>query len=296
VRFGAYRSSYYATCSGYGYHSDPGHHCHLYDCSSHGQHSYHVRDCAECYPSGTHVDVEVPVDAAAQAAPVESVPLAPEGQAAASNLVAEAAILDPQERFFASLRPAQLSFVFGLGHLKAGKYDEATEALYNASIEDPESKLVKVFLGISLFSAGEYGYAAEYLRLGLEEWEAFPGYQWRVQDLYGRPGDFDSHLALLEEETRLNPAHTDAALVLGFLAMHSGDLAKAGNAFDSVRSLSSDGVEQTIARRYIAEIEVRTGAFPGPAGETAPPAEEDATIQAFLASLAPADVPKLPIR
>jgi hypothetical protein len=300
VRFGPYRSSYYVSCSGYGYHAYH-HHCHHHACDTHGDHSYHVRDCLECYPSGgsyVYRDVEIPDDAV----PVEQAE-APEpvGPPAPPTLAGEAdAVPQPlgrEESFYASLKPAQLSFVLGLHAMQGGDYDQATESFFNASVEDPDSRLVKVFLAASLFSAGEYRYAAEYIRLGLDGWEEFPSFDWDVRDLYGSPNDFESHLALLETETALDPGDIDSQLVLGFIAMHSGDLVRAGSAFDAVRNLSGDPVELAIASRYMAEVEDRSGAFPRSEEERFElAARADPAVKAFLTSHSMRDVPALPIR
>ncbi len=308
VRFGRWRTSYYASCSGYGCHEWNHHHSHVHACSVHGSHHYHVRDCSLCYPEGdSHVrdDLQVP-DIAAEAVSAPASP--PQAEAAPSVLLpAEAVEPEPrpvsrQEAFFASLKPAQLSFALGLVQFRNGGYGEASESFYNASIEDPESKLVKVFLGVSLFAVGEYQFAAEYLRLGLEEWPTFPTYRWSVQGLYGSSSDLGSQLALLEEETRRNPGDVDAALVLAFLGM-SGAPAPSiavGESVDRVRLLSEDPVDQILVDRYVAEIEARSGLFPAATesnNDLAMAASvEDPTMTVFLQSLELGYVPALPIR
>ena len=110
------------------------------------------------------------VESGQEPAPRTIRPIAEPAEAVAAQ---ERRPLGGEEAFFASLKPAQLSFAFGFMHFKNRNYDEAAESFYNASLEDPDSRLVKVFLGLSLFSIGEYPYAAEYLRLGLESWPEF---------------------------------------------------------------------------------------------------------------------------
>src|SRR5262249_51153585 len=140
VRFGYYRSSYYVACSGYGPHADPNHHSHFYPCRTHGGHYYHLRDCPECFPSaGSYVyhDVEVPD------APVIYDKVPESGASAEAREIApEAAAMDREEAFYASLKPAQLSFVLGLIDFKGGSYEQANESFYNSSLEDPNSKIV----------------------------------------------------------------------------------------------------------------------------------------------------------
>jgi tetratricopeptide (TPR) repeat protein len=297
VRFGYARSSYYVACSGYGSHGYD-HHCHHHDCSSHGDHTYHVRDCPECYPSGyvTH-DVEVPDEALQGTTEVESREIAPPAAGEAAAVQPTERPLEPKEAFLASLKPAQLSFVLGLDDFRKGNYEEATESLYSASLEDPESRLVKIFLATSLFSIGEHGYAAEYLRLGLDGWDAFPAYEWDVRGAYGVPGDFDRQLAALEEEVRMRPGDPDRLLVLGFIQTHSGQTEKAAGAFESLRALSTDPADQALASRYASELEERNGTFPREPSEAARlAADEEPSVRRFLASHSAADVPGLPIK
>jgi tetratricopeptide (TPR) repeat protein len=187
---------------------------------------------------------------------------------------------------------------------KSGSYDEASESFYNASLEDPRSQLVKVFLGISLFAIGEYHYSAEYLRLGLSEWPAFPAYRWSVRSLYGNQEDLASQLAVLEDEVRWNPASTDASLVLAFLGLSGAAPTKAppGEPIDRLRELSEDPVDLVLAARYTAEVEQRSGISSAGGSmdveevELAHNAADSPAIQAFLTSLELKDVPALPIR
>lgn len=240
-------------------------------------------------------DVEVPDYVTAPTALERRLPVAE--TVVPEDALAPVPTLDGEEAFYASLKPAQLSFVLGLHAMEGGEYDQATESFFNASVEDPDSRLVKVFLATSLFSVGEYHYAAEYLRLSLETWDEFPSYDWNVRGLYGSEKDFEAHLALLERHTALDPGDIDAQIVLGFIAMSSGEAEKAGAAFDAVRTLSTDPVELDLASRYLGELEDRSGAFPRSDDERFDLAvREDPAIQAFLAGHAPKDVPALPIR
>jgi hypothetical protein len=202
VRFGYYRSSYYATCSGYGAHDWRHHHCHSCPCDVHGYHYYHVRDCPLCYPDGgSYVEHDVNVPEAVAGGAAGPQPEAPVQGAATPESSPEARTIAPEreESFFASLRPAQLSFAMGLIHFREGDYDQAAEDFYNSSVEDPSSRLVKVFLGVSLFAVGEYSFAAEYFRLGLDEWPAFTRHPWNVQRMYGNSADFTHQLATLHD-------------------------------------------------------------------------------------------------
>jgi hypothetical protein len=323
VRFGYYRTSYYASCSGFGCHDYNHHHCHVCDCSVHGNHYYHVRDCPLCYPSGgSYVvqDVEVPdtaEDVVDTGSTVEQPQQAVEGtvalrrgvlpvsskssdvgSASHGEVTAQAVPLERGERFFASLKPAQLSFALALAQFKSGKYNEANEYYYNSSLEDPANKLNKLFLGFSLFSIGEYRFAAEYCRQALEDWPTFPHYHWSLGDLYGNPSDLQAQLSLLEGALKVSPGNLDLRLALGVIQFHSGDADKAGETFDALRALSSDPVDQSIAGSYLQEIAKRQGAAWGAAGAEEPEGSgaDDAAVGAFLGDMSLKNVPALPMR
>jgi hypothetical protein len=289
IRFGAYGSSYFSNCSGFGQHAYHRHHHHVYACATHGQHYYHIRDCYQCYPEAEfHEDVEVP-----DVAPVEEVDPGLEPVEGANVVPRPEPAADPDE-FFASLRPAQLSFAIGLMHFREGRYEAATEAFYNASLEDPENRLVRVFLAESLFSIGEFAYSAEYLRLALSDWEEFPRYRWSVAAMYTNPEDFRSQLAALEAEAALHPNDASFSLVLGFVRFGSGDHAGAGESFDAVRTFGEDDEVRHLAGRFIRELEDRSGSFPRARTELVP--LEDVATARFLASLELSDVKDLDMR
>jgi hypothetical protein len=296
VRFGYYRSSYYATCSGYGAHDWRHHHCHSCPCDVHGYHYYHVRDCPLCYPDGgSYVEHDVNVPEAVAGGAAVPQPEAPVQGAATPESSPEARTIAPEreESFFASLRPAQLSFAMGLIHFREGDYDQAAEDFYNSSVEDPSSRLVKVFLGVSLFAVGEYSFAAEYFRLGLDEWPAFTRHPWNVQRMYGNSADFTHQLATLHDAASMDPADDDAALVLTVLNLSSataGSEGDAGASIDRVRSLSVNPVDRSIALDYQPRVEAAA-----PPAE-AEPADLDPAVENFLATLEPQDVAALPIR
>jgi tetratricopeptide (TPR) repeat protein len=228
---------------------------------------------------------------------VREIPSTQEGTTSqASQPAAEKVVMDREEAFYASLKPAQLSFVLGMIDFKSGGYSQATESFYNASLEDPDSRIAKLFVAVSLFSVGEYRFAAEYLRLGLDEWESFSRYRWDLRNLYGNGDDFRSHLALLEEEVALHPSNLDALLVLGFVSFSTGETGKAALALDALRSQSSDPIDQEIAGRYLRGVGAGEGAAPQTDEDESAPPPEEAPVKAFLTSLSLADVPALPIR
>ncbi|MCZ6794054.1 MAG: hypothetical protein O7J95_10620 [Planctomycetota bacterium] len=299
LRFGYYRSSYYHSCSGYGYHASPDHHQHTYICPLHGRHTYHVRDCYLCEPNGgPYHEVDLPDDYDAGApdqAPVEKDGEGGEPQGEARQIEAPEPT-ETEELFFASLRPAQLSFALGLVHVREAEYQRATEAFYNATIEDPESRLAKVFLASALFSIGEFEHAASYLKLALAEWPEFPLYRWDFKGLYGSGRrDFASHLALLEEHVRLYPLDQDAHLLRAFVLFTSGDLAASAASLHALEVGAEDLRTRAVAATFVRELESRNGSYPRGDLQLVGEAAGDAQGR-FLSTLKLADLPAVEMR
>jgi tetratricopeptide (TPR) repeat protein len=205
------------------------------------------------------------------------------------------------EAFFASLKPAQLSFAMGLVAMRHGNYDEANEDFYNASIEDPGHALLRVFLGTSLLAVGEYGYAAEYLRSGLAGWPEFPRYVWDVTELFASTADYEAFLDSLAREVRLDPVRADVLLSSGFLEYHGGRLSRAGEAFEALSASSPDPRDQAIASAYLERIRTALdgGRLSGGLGdsefETVEEADRAGAVGRFLGSLSLKDLPDLPL-
>lgn len=295
VRFGYYRSSYFSFCSGFGLHAHGYHHCHAYHCPVHTVHYYHIRDCPLCYPDGGsyvhYHDVEVPetvheeqiVEAEPQDVVVVGGPeeqqigeATPQGELRA---VDRPEPLEREELFFASLKPAQLSLALGVIQFRNGRYQDATESLYSASLEDPDAPLFKVFLANSLFAIGEYEFASLYLKLALKEWERFPRYRWNFQAQYGNEEDFGKQLELLKDHVQLYPQDMDARLVLAYVLFASGDLGGVAVHLDALQSYSKDPQVVAIARALAREIEHRNGTFPQSEAERVILLEEDANAR-----------------
>lgn len=210
---------------------------------------------------------------------------APKAEAEASS---EGAV-DAQAALLEDLNPGQLSFAMGMISFKSGRYDEAVDSFFNATVADPKSKIVKIFLATALFATGEYRYSAEYLRLGLEDWPQFPSYWWNVQNLYTNQEDLKRQIALLREEVRLVPSSTDALLVLGFVGYtlappQEQETFLPGRAFHDLQTYSEDPIDQSIAAGYLAADR-----------QVTPPSSEEARVERFLTTLDTGQVKTLPI-
>ena len=208
----------------------------------------------------------------------------------------------PADELFSNLKPAQLSVTFGLDYFKSGDYERATEEFYNASIEDPESPLVKVLLGMALFSTGEYRYAAGYFRRGLGEWPDFARYTWQIQSLYGDVEDFQKHSELVARQLELTPSDEDTLLVSALTRFFAEDFESAGPQFAMLRTFARDTTTKAIAKAYLPEVASRLQGGVGPpevgiVPVTYPaPLSADDPVGAFLRRPGVDRVGALPIR
>lgn len=198
------------------------------------------------------------VEEVVEEAPPETV-FVEETAEARATVVPELEPESGEEQFFAKLQPAQLGVVLGMIHLRDGHYHVAAEAFYNASLQAPESRLAKVLVGTSLFTIGEFRYAASFLRSGLDGWERYPLYRWDLRRLYGQDGDYDEHLALLDRWLELRPRDLDGHLTRAFVLFSTGDELAAADSLDLLLSQDSDPQARSIARTLADEI-VRRGA------------------------------------
>jgi tetratricopeptide (TPR) repeat protein len=308
LRYGPYRRSYFSTCSGLGAHAYAHHHHHREPCSVHGAHYYHARDCNLCDPGGSsyaYHEVDVPSDdTGEQVAVVDGARVRTLGPAATDRLGTDSPGADSasSDELFSNLKPAQLSVTFGLNSFKSGDYERATEEFYNASIEDPESPLVKVLLGMALFSTGEYRYAAGYFRRGLGEWPDFARYTWQIQNLYGELGDFQKHSDLVTQQLELTPTDEDTLLVSALTRYFAEDFESAGPQFAMLRTFARDTTTKTIAEAYLPEVASRIQGGNGaqevgiaPVAYRVPLSEDD-PVGAFLRRPGVDRVGALPIR
>ncbi len=191
------------------------------------------------------------------------------------------------------LSTAQYQFSLGYLQLERGEYQSASEHFYEASLEAPESRLLKLFLALSLAGQGEYGFSAEYLRHALEDWDALALYPWDVSTLLPE-GETTRRIESLRGEVALGGGGVDALLVLAFLEFHSRDPG-AGATLDHLRDFgAASPVDRAIAERYLSALLVRDGeAVPVIAGEISDIYESP--VAEFLAAPSAEKVSELPI-
>jgi hypothetical protein len=324
VRFGDVGASYYLSCSHLGLHAHPDHHVHTDTCSLHGAHHYHVRDCSICFPTGG-VAYETHDAAGAGAAPAqEAAPAAQVAESSAQPGISEvpspglqpapaaapeppspdavAARRGPSDPL-AQLSPAKQTLALGLLAFRRGEYDDAAELLYNASIEDPDSGVVRVALAASLVAIAEYGYGAAYLRQAYRGSDPVVKHPLQLRRLYGadRQAEFEAHRRLLADRAELFPSDPDTLLLSAFVALGTGEKQAALVSLNALEQIAQDPGDRELAARLRAaslpEAAVEAAdAAPSPAPSSAASDSSEAVIRAFLESPGLETVKALPVR
>lgn len=120
---------------------------------------------------------------------------------------------------------------FGDRLFRAGNTKKAEERYLQALRSNPQAAAPRIRLAQLEFVRGDYSEAANRLR---EAETAQPGWLaavFDVQSIYGEPGDFNRHIALLESHLHAHPEDRDAWFVLGAQWYLSGRAAKAADVF-----------------------------------------------------------------
>ncbi|MFQ5653132.1 MAG: hypothetical protein ACE5GW_00190, partial [Planctomycetota bacterium] len=196
LRFGRYHLSLYSPC---GYHSlgcwHPHHHHHRVYCGVHGHHYYRLRDCDLCYPYDSTIVIT-------------------------RTVLEESAGAEERLR---DLAPGEMSFCEGWSLLRAGAYEEAAQAFYNASLELPESALVHLFLTVSLAGAGEIELAGATLGEAYRLDPSIVGYRWDAEKHMGTMEHHDVLLAAVAGTAEALPESRAAWLLLSYLHLITDD-------------------------------------------------------------------------
>jgi tetratricopeptide (TPR) repeat protein len=188
---------------------------------------------------------------------------------------------------------ARLLLGLGLEEIRQGRYEEAAEWLFNATLEAPSSGPSKMLLSTSLVAIGEYAYAASYLRVAFDEEPGLAAVPFDLRGLYRKSLDLKTQIGLLARRAELEP-EPDHLLLLGFLRLATGDLDGALADLDGLR-MTGDTADSALAVRLISAALARWN-LPAPEGLLDPPLESpparaiSRAWQSFLARPDPLDV------
>ena len=249
---------------------------------------------------------EAPVEAPRAGAPAPVPPAAPAERNDADSNITPLPKLETVERGEGpaagpedARSQATASALVGLTNFRDGRYMEASESLFAAAQLNPESPALRVYLASSLFSIGEYGYSAQYLREALENRPSLALQDFDLGRLYAATpegqADLTAHRDALKEHAALHPYDADGLLVLGFVQLNENDFSGAAASFVALESASISSSSQEMAARLLGAVQVRSlVATPGSQAEAAPfmaamtgelPAEKDDLGEALQSAL-----------
>ena len=208
---------------------------------------------------------------------------------------ADTGLSDP----LADLTPAKLSFALGVRAFREGHYDTATEYFFNASVEDADSRVVRLMLAVSLLSISEDEHAASFLRMAYEDTETHAGLDGLGFDLrrfYGEAQvtDFEALRKRVKERAELHPSDPNALLVDGFVALGSADYDRAVVSFNAFQIFAVDEIDRALGTRLVAAAQA--GATLSANGQPDDAAPSPEAVREFLSDPTLRAVRDLPIR
>lgn len=110
----------------------------------------------------------------------------------------------------------------GKRYLNEGKYALAVDAFLQAVLAAPQDGVPKLYFGLAHFAVGDYGYAVYAVRRGMDRVPDWGKEDKDLRYLYGKPADFDQHLAALTAHVQRSPADGDAHFLLGYMLYFTG--------------------------------------------------------------------------
>jgi tetratricopeptide (TPR) repeat protein len=163
----------------------------------------------------------------------------------------------------------------GHEHMKAGNFFRASESYRCAVLEEPADGMKKLWFGHSLYSLGNYAYAAYSFRRGVR----YLGYpdDLRVEllPLFGTRASYDRALRDVRRYAAYYPSDPHALTVIAYVSFFGGDRPESEAA--TRKLLSIDG-KDPFAAYLMRRIEMEAGgAIAGaPAAPATPPAPQPA--------------------
>lgn len=136
----------------------------------------------------------------------------------------------------------------GLTEFQSGQYEAAAVRLLGASEHDHGDAASRVHAGHALFAVGRYADAAKLLRRAFDLQPTLAYLKFDPRADYGRPADFDLHLATLRNFVRQNSNDASANLLLGYLLFYTQGSSAAKPSLDAALRLApNDSLARLLA-------------------------------------------------
>ncbi|MEP0844399.1 MAG: hypothetical protein HRF43_17000, partial [Phycisphaerae bacterium] len=123
----------------------------------------------------------------------------------------------------------------GLRAFAAGEYDQAGRTFLQVALGDNNNIDAWLAYAVARFATRDYEASALAIRRGIRAMPDVVNSPVDIRQRYGQAGDFDAHLAALEEHLRHKPEKADAWLVLGFVRHFTGQRELAAKTFEVIQ-------------------------------------------------------------
>ncbi len=133
--------------------------------------------------------------------------------------------------------PADVAMRIGDKSFKRGEYALARDDYRRALARDDDDPNVRLALGLAEFAQGRWPAAAKAVADGLKLEPNLDPATFDLRMAYGRPGDFEKHLARLEAAAAKSPTDAELWLLLGYIRYYSGDAAAGRAAWEKYAAM-----------------------------------------------------------
>jgi len=139
-------------------------------------------------------------------------------------------------------------------HFFMSDFTQASEAYRAAHKMRPEDAFALFALTHAAFANGEYRQAARYVQKALAIEPNWGLFEFRMDEFYGDPSEFDRHVKNLERQVELRPQAADLKFLLAYVYYFSGRYSDAADQLAAVLRLEP-GFEKAIQFLRLARLQ-----------------------------------------
>lgn len=172
----------------------------------------------------------------AYASPVQTIP-PPNGEFAQAMWSARQAKLGEPIEAPRPGGPADVATRIGNKSFRRGEYALARDDYRRALARDEGDPQIRLAVGLAEFARGRWPQASRAIAEGMKKGPDLDPASFDLRNAYGRPGDFEKHLARLEAAAERSPDDAGLWLLLGYVRYFSGDVAGGRTAWEKYSAM-----------------------------------------------------------
>ena len=128
----------------------------------------------------------------------------------------------------------------GLGYLKHREYQRAAKTLLQAVLAEPNAGIPKLALGDALFAGGDYDYAADAIRRGIDRIGDVEEALTDRKDYFKGPAELNRLMYKLRRSLKEDSQNSDSHFLLGYYEYVAGHAKAANQSFQRALEIDSD--------------------------------------------------------